>query len=720
MVELPRPVKMQVMKVTAHKKHERVLLNTLLDTNAVEFIDVELKESYSQMKSTDQEQEVSSLVRKAATVIEFLEISAPTTLPPEEQVQLDDGTLAPVLDYCQKVLMEVEPANAIRDELQELESQLEDLKNTLRLAELLAVMPEMFFEDVGEGAYFYITAGLVNFKDTQRLMWQLKEATDEKYLFFEKYAGEGDSVVAVAVPNEMRRMAEQILSSFGFRTVSIPPNIKGRAPQIIEQTNQQIELANGKVQGLIAEKEQLAQKYQNQLLAAYEALEIEEEKIATKRYFRETETSMALWAWISESNIDRVTKIIQKSTNDEAMVQVADPQLPEEAYPTQLENGALVKPLAELTKSFGAPGYHELDPSWIMALAFPIMFGVMFADIGHGLLLLLMGLAGIIANKRSGIPVVQEGMMDELKTYFKKGGWLLFFCGLSSIVFGFVFGSFFGIEDFTLELGGWTWHFKPLWFNSAWEANSDHMLHAPGGPYIGISGTILMLELSIMIGITHITSGLILKAYQTIKDGKTVEAICFPVMLIIFYFSGFILVFTYDLNPLNWMQMTDSTPLTFGLLPHFTPTIPPALLVFLGGFLAPVMVMIVYMMKGHGIEGMSEVFDYALSLVSHTLSYARILAINKVHAVLSALFLFTLPTIFAISSIHHPHTALGVAAGVGIVNIVFQCLIIMTLEALISFLQTLRLNWVEFFSKFFEGRGHLFKPFSYARRFTKS
>ena len=230
----------------------------------------------------------------------------------------------------------------------------------------------------------------------------------------------------------------------------------------------------------------------------------------------------------------------------------------------------------------------------------------------------------------------------------------------------------------------------------------------------------LLLELSIVIGMVHITFGLILKTYLLFKEGKPVEAICFPIMLIIFYFTGFILVFTYDLNPMNWMQMTDPTPLTFGLLPNFTPTIPSALLVFLGGFLAPIVVMLVYMMKGHGIEGMSEVFDFALSLISHTLSYARILAINKVHAVLSALFLFTLPTIIPLSSFHHPHTALGLLeGGVGLVNIVFQCLIIMTLENLISFLQTLRLNWVEFFSKFYEGRGHLFKPFSYARRFTK-
>ncbi|MHA2061976.1 MAG: hypothetical protein ACW963_06770, partial [Candidatus Sifarchaeia archaeon] len=201
MVQFPRPVRMQVMKVTAHKKHERALLNTLIDTNSVEFIDVELKESYGRIQSTPEEQEVISLARKTVGVIEFLEIGAPAKFSPDEIVQLDDRELAQILSYCQDVLKDIEPlTNKMRDEMAELESQLEASRNKIRLAELLAVMPEMFFEDVGEGSYFYITAGLAKFQDTERLKWQLKEATDEQYLFFEKYAGEGDSVVIVAVP----------------------------------------------------------------------------------------------------------------------------------------------------------------------------------------------------------------------------------------------------------------------------------------------------------------------------------------------------------------------------------------------------------------------------------------------------------------------------------------------------------------------------------------
>ncbi|MFQ6123932.1 MAG: V-type ATP synthase subunit I [Candidatus Heimdallarchaeota archaeon] len=716
MVGFPRPLKMQVMKVTAHKNHERALLKALQNTNAVEFIDVELKETYGRIQPTDEEQEIFSLVRNVAGLIEFLGIRAPLMFPPNKQVQIDDNKLIQVLDYCHGIVENVEPPVAkIRDEVADLESKHEDLQNTLRLAKLMSAMPEMFFEDIGEGPFIYITAGTMKFKDTQQFTWQLKEATDEKFLFFEKYVGEGDSVIVIAVPNELQSMVDHILSSFGFNKLSIPPDIKGRAPEIIEQTQQQIDRIEGKLKELRDQREQLAQTYQTQLLAAHEALLVEEGKIEAKQNFRATETSIGLWAWISEQDIERVVEVINEVTNNEAMIRVADPELPEEAYPTRLENGTLVKPLEELTKSYGAPGYHELDPSIFMALIFPIIFGLMFADIGHGFLLFLMGLAGVIAKKRSGIPPVQEGMMDELKTYFKKGGWLLIFCGLCSILFGFVFGSFFGMEEFEWK----HFEFGPLWFSPAWETNAEHLKDALGGPYLGISGTILMLELSILVGMIHITLGLLLKTYITVKEGKRLEALTFPVMLIIFYFSGFLLVFTYDLNPLNWMKMTQRE-LTFGLLPKITPSMPPALLLFLGGFLTPLLIMLLSMMKLHGIEGMSEVFDFALSLISHTLSYARILAILKVHAILSGLFLVKMPALLPIPGIHHINTALGPLEAVGIVGIIVQCLIIMTLENLISFLQTLRLNWVEFFSKWFEGRGHLFKPFGYARRFTKS
>lgn len=708
MVGFPRPSKMQVMKVTVPKKYERALLTALQTTQAVELIDIGWEQPQERTQPTAEEQETISMLQKLEELIEFLGIRAPPMFPPRKRIQIVDQDLEQVLSYGQVLVNHV---SKLQDDWVKLESQQEDLQNTLRLAEIMAVVPEMFFEDVGEGPIIDITAGTMKYKDTQRLKWQLEAVTNENYFFVEQYVGEGNSVVVIATPNELRSVVNQILSFYGVSKLVIPPELKGRASEVITQFTQELERIQDDLKELETEKEKLTKKYRKPLLAALEALEIEEEKIEAKKKLVETETGIALWAWVPVKEFEKVTNSVKEATNNDAEIQVREPDLPEEGFPTRLENRTLVKPLEELTKSFGAPGYRELDPSIFMAFAFPIIFGIMFADIGHGLILLLMGLGGIISKKR-GVPRVYKGMGDELKGYFKKGGWLLFFCGLFSILFGFIFGSFFGMEEFSV--GGF--HFEPLWFNPAWEKNSEHLLHAPGGPYRGISGTILMLELAIVVGMIHITLGILLRLYGTAKEGKKLEAISFSLMLLIFYYSGFIIVFTYGLNPLKWMQMTPWTELTFGLLPNFTPLIPPALLLFLGGFLLPLVIMLLSMAKLHGMEGISEVFDFAISLISHTLSYARILAINKVHAILSALFLVYLP----ILSIHiEAHTALGVVE-VGIAGLLVQNLIIMTLELLISFLQALRLNWVEFFSKFYEGRGHLFTPFGLTRRFTRS
>ena len=241
MVGFPRPLQMQVMKVTAHKQYERAVINALHNLNAVEFIDVELKQTFERTLSVVEEQETTTLIRRLDGLIEFLEISIPTMFSSEEKIQIDDQDLSQILNYGQSIVMEVEPlVSKIRDIRSELDSQLEELQNVQRLAEIMSVMPEIFFEDVGEGPFIYITAGTMKLKDTQRFVWQLREATSEKYYFVEKYAGEGTSVVLVAAPKDLRGMVDQILSSFGFNMIVIPPDLKGRAPEIIAQTEQEL------------------------------------------------------------------------------------------------------------------------------------------------------------------------------------------------------------------------------------------------------------------------------------------------------------------------------------------------------------------------------------------------------------------------------------------------------------------------------------------------
>ncbi|MFW9924322.1 MAG: V-type ATPase 116kDa subunit family protein, partial [Candidatus Thorarchaeota archaeon] len=144
-------------------------------------------------------------------------------------------------------------------------------------------------------------------------------------------------------------------------------------------------------------------------------------------------------------------------------------------------------------------------------------------------------------------------------------------------------------------------------------------------------------------------------------------------------------------------------------------TIPSALIFFLITFVAPIIVMTVYLMihgKKHGsmLDGAAELIELLLSTLSNTVSYARIFAMNAVHGALSQIFLLT-------QFVPPPHEGqLGVVHYIGMA---LGALVILALEGLFSFIQTLRLQWVEFFSKVgYKGTGFKFQSVAIERRFS--
>jgi V/A-type H+-transporting ATPase subunit I len=99
-----------------------------------------------------------------------------------------------------------------------------------------------------------------------------------------------------------------------------------------------------------------------------------------------------------------------------------------------------VRPFEEITKLYGIPHYNELDPTPLIAISFPILFGLMFGDVGHGLILLVGGLA--------------LGKLIKGNQSIKNVCWIMAACGVAAIAAGLLFGEFFGRSIFA-----------PLWFS---------------------------------------------------------------------------------------------------------------------------------------------------------------------------------------------------------------------------------------------------------------
>jgi V/A-type H+-transporting ATPase subunit I len=442
------------------------------------------------------------------------------------------------------------------------------------------------------------------------------------------------------------------------------------------------------------EADALIQENGAEILAYNEQLLLEEKYLQIENSVRVTKRNTTVWGWISTKSIKNFTKKTDNFTENNALVEITKPVFEESEYPTKTSFPRVIKIFDSLVSAYGVPGYKEFNPAIILTIFYPIIFGIMFADVGHGLIFTLVGVYGLtLQNKR----LDSGGFMDELKGYFKSGAMLIIISGVVSMIFGVIFGSYLGI---THEHA--TYLPEALWFSPE--------SHGPPSYNPNTTSVILMLELSLLLGMIHMTVGYVLRIIKHIKDKHILEAIFVDVMLTIFHWGLFILVFTFGTNFMDWFQWDNSgyfdmaiisvngSSVNFFFVRH-------ALLFFIIAFAAPALVMTGYLLT-HGLDGAAELIELLLSTLSNTVSYSRIFAMNAVHGALSSVFLLT----------DFTGEHLGV---VNYIGAIIGAVVIVILEGLFSFIQTLRLQWVEFFAKMgYQGTGTKFQAVAYERKYS--
>ncbi|MFX1370063.1 MAG: V-type ATPase 116kDa subunit family protein, partial [Promethearchaeota archaeon] len=431
-----------------------------------------------------------------------------------------------------------------------------------------------------------------------------------------------------------------------------------------------------------------------------------------------TEQSVKAWGWIPDGTQEELESIVSETIGAAVDIKFEHPDFSEYDSPTCLDNPSVMKPTEDVMMAYGTPSKHDLDPTKVMFLSFPIIFGFVFADIGQGLLILLIGLAGWRSRKKGED-------WGQIMGYLQSGAEGLMLMGVFSIIGGFLFGSFFGAETV----------FEPLWPTFAHYIDDGHG-HLIKNPYRGAH----MLKLSIEIGAIHIILGIILNIYTKLKHHETREAIVGVSYLVVYY--GFInLLFGVSYNSVNewfstvgqvylWVPIAgigfgtgnNGVYLASGVAPLYFS---------LFTFIVPMMIMAVASFKG-GMDGAVLFLEYAIGMISHTVSYARIFALNTVHVILSGVFFTLIPAViyipfpelslFGVELIPHevhPHT-LGAphTPHLPLVGAIIGTFIVGILEGLLAFMHTLRLHFVEWFSKFFHAGGIAFAPFKLDRIHT--
>ncbi|OMH40750.1 V-type ATP synthase subunit I [Desulfurobacterium indicum] len=375
----------------------------------------------------------------------------------------------------------------------------------------------------------------------------------------------------------------------------------------------------------LKEKEKAVNEYGEKLLEIIRKLNIMKKILETENLVKRTAEGYIIEGWVPEDKKDEIVKALKHSR-----VIFSEP----EDAPVLLKTPRLLKPFEELVTGFGYPSYKELNPTPFFAFIFVLLFGVMFGDVGHGIVL---SIAGYILSKKTET--------------FKSYGKVLIFCGISSAIFGLLYGSVFGDEHLI----------HPLLFN----------------PMENIDKLIIF---SIAIGILVLSVGFILNIITQYRKKEFGEMLAGEGGILWFLIYWFLIGIAIKAVVFKGNVKTEL-------------------------IIVAVMVIITV---GYEIYKKKQVFgsflDGFMSLLENitgTVSFVRLGAFALAHAALM-LAIFTIARAISPDG-HH-------GAGYWITMIIGN-IIVIVLEALVVSIQTMRLEYYEFFGKFFKGGGKPFKPF---------
>lgn len=353
----------------------------------------------------------------------------------------------------------------------------------------------------------------------------------------------------------------------------------------------------------------------------------------------------------------------------EAYVELETPA-EDEDVPVKLKNNAFAAPVEGVLESYSMPGRKEIDPSTLMAVFYYFLFGMMLSDAGYGLLMVI----------GCGVALAKFKNMEESLRKFLK---MFLYCGISTVFWGAMFGSFFG--DAVTVIG-------KTFFNVD--------IAIPALWFTPLNEPMRLLLFSFLIGVIHLFAGLGAQFYQLARQGLWKDAI-FDVVFWYMLVGGGILYL------LSMQMFADMVSLGFTL---------PATVGTAGAIAAGIGAVGIVLTAGResrspfkrllkGLYGLYGVSSY----LSDILSYSRLLALGLATGVIASVF-----------------NQMGAMLGnspAGVAVFVFAFLVGHTLNlginVLGAYVHTNRLQFVEFFGKFFEGGSRKFNPFSAKTKYFK-
>ena len=447
---------------------------------------------------------------------------------------------------------------------------------------------------------------------------------------------------------------DQTLKGAFFEPLALPPATADSPDKVLADLKKQIQALLASRQQLESQISVLRDQVGPELVRTRNRIDLTRTLLRARVLFGKVDRSYLVSGWIPASLVDKLKEAMAKELGDRAEVEVLSPEAISGAregvlkIPILFNNPYLLRPFQRLTTAYGTPAYGEVEPTALLAVTFLLFFGLMFGDVGQGAVLFLLGYLIFHRSFR-----------------YTDYAIILMEAGVFSVIFGFLYGSVFGMENLL----------PALWFSPIKHIN-------------------YFIKIAIFIGVGAISLALILSFINALRlKSPRLPGANLLAALIYWIFAGLLVRYLLT-GKMEWDYRVAAGVVALTLLMLIVYVLQRLLLAPSPAEAAT---------EGWAfklLEGIIEVVDGTIRFVANTISFIRIAAFALAHA---GLFI-------AVFSLADTLNRMGGGGFVYWLTIALGNVAIIVMEGLVVSIQIVRLEYYEFMSKFFHGGGEEFKP----------
>ena len=566
--------------------------------------------------------------------------------------------------------------NELSEEIEEKNNELAKCADAYKEALAFANL-KVSFSEIDSLSFLTLRVGKID----AALFDQMKEELGVRAVVVA--LGEDKTHVLVAASKKNSAEVDVELKKQGFVALEVPKDFEGVPQDVLDGLANQKKKVEAEAAELETTRANFAETHKAQIHGLIKSFAIGVQIEDVVRNLESTELVYRITGWVPASECETYMKELDNITESRIAFREYSPfEVPsvvagKEQVPVKLKHGKFVKSFERMIFSYGSPVYGMIDPTPFVAVFFTLLFGIMFGDLGQGLVFVLLGIL-------MSLKVIKVGGWNKFAPIFTA-------IGISSSLMGLLTGEFFSNETLLEPFSEWvtglfgTPHAPILKMMPSSDPNSIIAMFGVFGVAVGIGFVINTIGLLLNI-INNIRARRFDEAFFG-KNGLAGAIFFWYVIALVIR----IVVFKHSIAVYDWIILGVS--------------------LFLAAFAEPFENLVAgrkpLLENGFGtylISGVVELIEVISGYLSNTVSFVRVGAFALSHAVLDFLIL-TLTNMVG-----------GEGSVFGILILVVGNAIIILLEGMIVAIQVIRLQYYEFFSKFFHETGREFMPFRFENK----